>query len=169
MREITLTQGKVAWVDDALFDQLNQFKWHAVGQYRTFYARRTQRKDGFQATIHMHGEVFRLLGIEGQPDHHDRNGLNNQASNLRPATPAEQGRNRQKQSNNTSGYIGVTWRERDWKWQARHGKPGKHIGMFETAIEAALAYDEFVYRLDPAFAVLNFPEVYQNMVQSSVG
>jgi len=30
MKEIKLTQGKVAKVDDHLFDELNKFKWFAA-------------------------------------------------------------------------------------------------------------------------------------------
>lgn len=40
MREIKLTQGKVALVDDDMFDELNQFKWIADRGRKTFYARR---------------------------------------------------------------------------------------------------------------------------------
>lgn len=40
MKEIILTQGKVALVDDKDFEYLNQWKWHADESLRTFYAKR---------------------------------------------------------------------------------------------------------------------------------
>lgn len=53
-------------------------------------------------------------------DHIDGNGLNNQKSNLRICTHAENTRNRTKvNKNNTSGYNGVSWYKRDKKWAAR--------------------------------------------------
>jgi hypothetical protein len=36
MREIPLTQGKVALVDEVVYDWLSQWKWSAVCKGRTF-------------------------------------------------------------------------------------------------------------------------------------
>jgi len=40
MKEIALTQGKVALVDDEDYDSVNQYKWHARKAKRTYYAKR---------------------------------------------------------------------------------------------------------------------------------
>lgn len=48
MKEIPLTKGKVALVDDADFDELNQYKWYASRGRNTFYAcRRTTVDEPF--------------------------------------------------------------------------------------------------------------------------
>lgn len=62
-------------------------------------------------------KMHTLLGLKYY-DHKDRNRLNNRRSNLRPATVQENSRNRTKQSNNTSGVIGVSWNKRANKWIA---------------------------------------------------
>ena len=43
---------------------------------------------------------------------------------------------------NASGYRGVRLGHRGGRWEARHGK-AKHIGTFDTALEAAIAYAKY--------------------------
>ena len=54
--------------------------------------------------------------------------------------------NQRQQSNNTSGYVGVTWDNRVSKWRARINmfKKEKHIGTFKTKEEAVLARDQYI-------------------------
>lgn len=165
MKTISLTRGMEAAVDDCLFDELNQFKWHALKTGKSAYAARSGPRGGGQSRtyIYMHREVFRLLGepVPKEIDHRDRNGLNNQRENLRPATPHQQRCNRGRQANNEHGFIGVSWHRKLGKWRARaqaHGKQ-QHLGVFETALEAALAYDAHIVKEFGEFANLNFPEI----------
>ncbi len=48
MRQIQLTQGKAALVDDEDFECLCRFKWHAIRGGNTFYAVRNIQIDGKQ-------------------------------------------------------------------------------------------------------------------------
>lgn len=135
MKQIELTQGKVTLVDDALYEYLTRWKWRAQKSLNTFYAVR-------RPNIQMHRVIAERVGIsiEGQIDHEDGDGLNNQSYNLRAATYQQNGANRGPQANNTSGFKGVFW---DNRWRARiqvNGKD-KHLGSFDTAFEAAIAYD----------------------------
>lgn len=160
MKTIPLTQGKVALVDDDLFEALNRFKWCAFRQKKTFYAHRGVRlPDGKWTNKRMHREIFELLGLPVPKtiDHRDRNGLNNQFKNLRPATHTEQLRNRGKRTDNTSGYIGVNWHKQTRKWQAHIKIDGKqrHLGLFTDAFSAAWVRDEFVKKHYGGFGVLN--------------
>lgn len=72
-------KGRLALVDDADFEYLNQFNWYY--QAKDGYAVRNE--DG--KTILMHRAILNVpVGFE--VDHTDNNGLNNQRSNLRIAT-----------------------------------------------------------------------------------
>jgi hypothetical protein len=75
-------------------------------------------------------------------DHIDGKRNNNLISNLRLATQSENLRNRGANSNNTSGYKGVSFDAERGKWKARIVKNGKEtfIGRFQTAQEAHDAY-----------------------------
>lgn len=55
---------------------------------------------------------------------------------------------------NTSGYKGVFWRRDRSKWRAKIGK--KTIGLFDSKIEAAKAYDREAKRIFGEFAKPNF-------------
>jgi hypothetical protein len=76
-------------------------------------------------------------------DHVDELKDNNRIVNLRLDVNRENPHNVSKpRSDNTSGYRGVDWREDLKKWQARimvNGK-SKHLGYFNTAVEAYAAY-----------------------------
>lgn len=158
MKRIPLTQGKVALVDDGLFEELNQFKWSAAKNKKTFYAMRCgPRGSGPRIVYLMHREVFRLLGeaVPERADHEDRNGLNNQRHNLRAATHSESNRNRGRQRNNKSGFIGVSSNRGQWLVQCRIKGKRKCIGRFDDKFSAAWNYDEFVKKHFPEFGVTN--------------
>jgi len=94
-------------------------------------------------------------GVE--PDHIDGNKHNNLPANLRLATRSQNAMNRPKQANNTSGYKGVSWHKRSAKWGAAiqvNGKQ-KHLGLFESVIDAASAYNEAAEKYHGSFANLN--------------
>lgn len=92
-------------------------------------------------------------------DHADRNPSNNRRSNLRIASHIENMYNRKKQSNNTSGYIGVYYNKNDRAYIARitANRITYLLGSFHNSIEAALTRDVAALRYHGKFAHLNFP------------
>ena len=113
MKEILLTQGKIAFVDDRDFEYLSQFSWYANFNGYNWYATRKENRK----TIYMHRVIMKLHnpGFKGHIDHVDMNGFNNQYSNIRIATRSQNGANRRLQINNTSGYMGVSWNKQRQK------------------------------------------------------
>jgi hypothetical protein len=129
---IQLTQGKAAIVDDEDAD-LASFNWCAKKKTKTFYAQRNIRNsDGSRTLRKLHQVIAERMGIVGNPDHLDRDGLNNRRSNLRPATASQNGANQGKRSDNTSGVKGVYWHAGAGKWRARIKVDGKYhsLGYF---------------------------------------
>lgn len=165
-KEIPLTQGKIAIVDAADYEWLNQWKWCAwkVKTHHTYYAIRTQRINGKNTTIRMHRLILDAKGGE-QADHIDGNGLNNSRDNLRIATPLQNTHNSRRPINNTSGYKGVYWHKRTGKWMARINinNKRKHLGLFTSPEEAAKAYDTAALELHGAFARTNFAHNQQEI------
>ncbi len=159
MKEISLTQNKIALVDDNDFDWLSTFNWAAIFHKPSgnWYARRFTKADG---TIIM--ARFIMDAQKGQIiDHKDHDTLNNQRSNLRVATVSLNGANRRKGRSNTSSlYKGVHWYTAVGKWKAVIRKNGEafFLGHFEDEVGAALAYDNKALELFGEFAHLNFPE-----------
>jgi len=79
---------------------------------------------------------------EHEIDHINGVPTDNRIVNLREATTKQNGENRDKQRNNTSGYKGVTWSNKSKKWQTQicHAKQRIHIGVFEKVEDAYKAY-----------------------------
>lgn len=90
-------------------------------------------------------------------DHRNRKPSDCRKTNLRPATYSNNQHNRTKPKNNTSGYKGVSYHKNRGKYVASIGFEGKqyHLGSFNTAIEAAKAYNEGALKYHKEFAVLN--------------
>jgi len=160
MKQISLTQGQFALVDDEDFEELNKVKWCAVKERNTYYAARTMwcKKGKRYFTVKMHRVVLNLTDSKILCDHIDKNGLNNQKHNLRPSTNAENQRNRGSMANSFSKFKGVYWIKKINKWRASITINGKYIsiGFFLTEIEAAKAYDEAAKIHHGEFAWLNF-------------
>lgn len=153
MKEIQLTQGKVALVDDSDFDRLNSFKWYAIKAGRIWYATRNIMVGRKRTTLRMHWYILGGKGI----DHIDHNGLNNQKSNLRFCTRSENAMNMRPSTNCTSTFKGVSWHKTNKKWMARIGINGKdiYLGTFTDESEAARIYDRKANELFGKFSFTN--------------
>ena len=150
MREIELTQGLKAQVDDDLYEELNRFKWCAHKLKLTFYATRTSPKiNGKQRTIRMHHEVIGRPPKGLMSDHKDGNGLNNLKSNLRFVTNRQNSQNR-KNIQKTSKYPGVSWSKSNKKWYTHImiNRETKSLGHFTNEKEAFEIYRKAVNELN---------------------
>lgn len=149
MKEIILTRGKAAIVDDKNYDRIAKYKWFAMKHRNTFYGRRmlpshNRSKDA----ILIHHEIM------GKPpagfiwDHKDGNGLNNTEDNLRLVTCRQNSQNKVN-IKKTSKYPGVYWCKAAGKWQAQITINGKnnYLGRFPIEDDAGAAYRAAVERL----------------------
>lgn len=157
-KQIQLTQGKSATVDDDDYEWLTQWKWSAVHDGNNWYAVRNEGKQPFRRMLYMHVQIMGTpKGMD--TDHIDHDGLNNQRANLRVCTSAQNQHNSRKPVHNSSGYKGVS-RRRNGSWIAQitlHGVK-THIGLYATAEEAARAYDRVVREHFGECATVNFGE-----------
>lgn len=155
-KRIPLTQGKVAIVDNADFERLSQWKWHAREAPRTWYAVRSPWKQGKGTTIYMHRVIMNAL--PGQTtDHRNLDGLDNRHINLRLCTNSQNVANSRKRANCTSQFKGVSWHKATRKWRAQIKVNGrkKHLGGFADEHEAARVYNVAARKYFGEFARLN--------------
>lgn len=135
MKEIKLTKGFVALVDDEDYEELNKFKWRAVKVRDNYYAYRL---------VSMHREILNIKNSKIHIDHKDRNTLNNKKDNLRTCTPAQNNLNKEVRKDNKLGVKGVRFSKKQKRYIAVISINGKvkQIGSFNTVEEAAIAYNK---------------------------
>lgn len=94
MKQIRLSKGLFALVDDADFEWLSQWKWHASLSSRgtKWYAVRNERVNGETIRTRMHRVI---MGVDPKPtdgmvvDHINHNSLDNRRENLEIVSQTE--------------------------------------------------------------------------------
>ncbi len=133
MKLVPLTNGGFTKISDEDYEAVSMSRWYqSCG-----YARRTGDKLSLHRFVNNTPSGF-------DTDHINRDRLDNQRSNLATATKSENGLNRGKNRNNTSGYKGVVYMDgRAKPWVARLKYQGKvrYLGYHATPDEAGAAYE----------------------------
>ena len=141
-------------VDEDKYYDLKMFSWH-INKNGHVYMTDENKK-------HVMLDKF-LLEYDGNDviNHIDGNKLNNKISNLRIITKAQSAMSRKSAPNSSTQYIGVSFTKQTNKWKAtiQVDKKAKHLGFFDTEIEAAKARDIATKEYYGEFGTLNFPNV----------
>ncbi len=143
MKKIFLTDGKITLVNEEDFLFLVGYNWRLSA---TGYV---VCSNGYVDNLnnkYLHKIIAKRMNLDlsNEIDHIDRDRLNNQRNNLRPATSSQNSANSKANVRNTSGYKGVHWRKERRKWQAKIQVEGERIylGNFDTPEEASEAYNQ---------------------------
>lgn len=159
LRIIPLTKNQVALVSAHRYEDLIRFNWQALWSKagRCYYAVRHGR-EGEVGYVYMHRYIAGFPEI--YVDHINGNSLDNRDENLRAATSSQNGANRGKDRDNTSGYKGVAKNgKHGWMGYVSCSGVHYHCGTYRTREEAARNRDIKAIQLFGDFAVLNFPRV----------
>jgi hypothetical protein len=157
MKEIPLTQGYVAIVDDNLSGEFLNHKWSASVSIRSDGSKSVyaKRHPGGKA-IYLHRLIMNAKNGE-HVDHVNGNGLDCRKENMRICTNTENQYNKRPQSGGTSKYKGVYWEKSRSKWHASImlNKKRFPLGRFTSEIDAARAYDAAALKYFGEFARIN--------------
>jgi hypothetical protein len=147
-----LGEGKYALVDDDDFERFGLFKWNL----RKKSVSRNVMNGGKQ-----HTEILsRLITSCGKGwfvDHINGDIFDNRKSNLRLCSPMQNTWNKASSGHNTSGYKGVSFKKKRDKFYAyiTVNKDVKHLGVYPSAVLAAIAYNVAARKYYGEFAKLN--------------
>ncbi len=166
---IPLTKGQYVVVSEEDYNHFMQWSWYIDS---SGYAARSENFSPTRETIkvYMHREI--LERKQGRPiaddciaDHWDRDRHNNRRENLREISQSLNTFNGKKQSNNTSGIVGVSWWKKRNKWRAYIvvKRKQKHLGQFDELHEAILVrleaellyYGEYNNDYDACMKIVN--------------
>jgi hypothetical protein len=157
-REIALTRGFFARVSPHRYDTLAQFTWssdirvQSDGTEKVYAICALPRHNGRMRKAYMH----RMIAQEppATVDHRDGDGLNNTDGNL---LVVRNGALNQHNRLHLNRYRGVYLHRGRYRAQISIGNRDYHLGMFDTQIDAAKAYDARAREVYGPFAMLNFP------------
>ena len=167
MKEIPLTRGYVALVDDADYERVMAAgPWHAVVIKKTgmVYAKHSSYVKGSKphkyVAVLMHRFILGVTDPKIDTDHKNRYGWDNRRANLRVATRAQNCANKLRPEvrfHTSSKYKGICWNKKLGKWAAKLTVKGKqiHIGLFEDELLAAKVRDAYALHYLGEFAKLN--------------
>lgn len=132
--------------DGGLYWKVSRTNTIKIGQRAGYLRKDNYRVININGKIHLEHRLVWLYHYGHMPvdkiDHIDGNPVNNDISNLRECSQAENLQNLKKPKTNTSGYLGVCFNKKLNKWQAniRHGNKNHHLGLFHTPELAHEAY-----------------------------
>lgn len=153
MKKIELTNGGHALVDDGDYEKVCCFTWRSGtrGYAETKFPRRT--------TVLMHRLIMGVLtaGRPVQVDHRDGNRLDNRRQNLRICNNSQNHANMRQPKKSSRPYKGVWKTGPNAKWRARIvvRKEEMELGCFDTAEDAARAYNAAAVKYFGEYAFLN--------------
>ena len=156
MKEIKLTRGKVALVDDKDYVSFSSFRWRASETKSGFYAVRQIYISKYKTK-----PCFLHRLILGEPeglivDHINGDSLDNRRKNLRTCTHQQNIANRKISKNNTTGFKGVVRDRKGFRAEIKVWGKKIHLGSYKNPIDAAHSYDLASKKYFKNFARPNF-------------
>lgn len=144
MKTLELTQGKVTFIDDDVYEWVSKFKWHARQVGNNFYAvRNGSRREGCTSkAVYLHREI--CPAPKGFITHHkNEESLDNRRENLVSVSRKQhEWLHYRRRGDTSSKFRGVHLYKLTGKWCSHIYLNSKNVnlGYFDSEADAAQAY-----------------------------
>ncbi len=158
---IVLTGGHFACIDVDVIPQVKKRPWHAAKHpklgkaYPATHSNMDGKVESFSlSSVVLGGKPTTTYALNG-------NNLDCRRANLRDVSKAQSSWRSAKRSNNTSGYVGVSWSKTKSRFTAALKTNGvrEYLGTFEKLQEAAEAVDKAAIRIRGEYARVQIKEI----------
>jgi HNH endonuclease len=179
---ISITKGYFVEVDDEDVEFATIYKYQAEIGKNNIYACRTVKINNKKVHVYLHNEILQRMGKiipKGfQPDHKDRNGLNDKRKNLRIVTRSINNHNSKTRYGSDIKPKGAYWHKQLQKWTAsiRVDKRLIYLGVYDTeekAIKARLKGEKQYIKYIQEYTLLDFGpyfnETFENIIETEEG
>lgn len=130
IKVISRSRSYLVAIDSEDVGKVTGYRWKLVHNKDTAYAVSIRRLAGIYISTYLHRLIVGVTESTLDVDHRDHDGLNNRKSNLRLTTRAVNNFNRRgPNSNNTSGYRGVTLDKVSGLYLAQINLKGRHLSL----------------------------------------
>lgn len=161
MKQLPLTKGYFALVDEDDYYWVSQFNWCAIELNGQVYARRSKKKGTLRSNepyeVYLHRVIAKCTDKSKVVDHIDHDGLNCQKNNLRICSAEENKRYTSSHKDSFSKHLGVSFDKSRNKWIAQLKHNGVRVlsKRYDTELEAAQAYNKASLLYNKEFATIN--------------
>jgi len=146
---LTTREGGEVLVSSVDYERLSRYEWHLHNGYPMRY------ENGRR--VPMHRDIVGEMPPGKVVDHINRNPRDNRRENLRVVVPEQNNYNRRGWSR--FGYKGIYPSRGRWRAHLRDRGVFRHLGLYDTPQEAALAFDCAAKLLRGEYACTNFRHV----------
>lgn len=162
---IKLTQGKFALIDANDYQEVRKYNWwvskngpRGTVLYARAYASKFKKTSGGRTRVRSIPMHRFIVGLDYDDkrfvDHRNGNTLDNRRSNLRICSHRENTLNRRR-VNLKTGYKGVSRRKDGWRADISIMDGSINLGVFDSPLRAAIAYDVAAIKHHGEFALTN--------------
>lgn len=148
-KAVPLSNGKYSIVDEEDYDKVMLYNWYHTKGYANSHI------DDINKSLHHFILKYDYKKGDKYVDHINGDGLDNRKSNLRFCTHQQNQMNSRGLKGSFSKYKGVFKYSNKYRASITHNRKMIHLGVFDTEIEASLAYDKKAVELFGYFAKLN--------------
>ena len=145
--------------DSGRVKNINTGMMLSLGKDQTGYPRVCLSRNSKQKVHRVHRLVGKeFIGDHSMFDHINRDRTDNRTENIRGCTHASNNANAEIRRDNTTGYKGVSMSHKTKNKYIAYinkNRKRKYLGLFATAKEAAIAYNDMASKLFGEFANLN--------------